>query len=417
MKPIDAHFTTKQQDVINCYLNDKPKILVLSGAKRSGKTHVGVFLFLMNVLANANKREIYIIGGASQRTISLNVLTVIEEMTRRIIKLDKLNGFWLFGNQIVCFDGEKSGSWKRMRGFTAKGAFINEATALNDSFVKEAISRCSLRDSRILMDTNPENPGHYVKTDYIDKAGHRLSTGRLNIAAFQFTLFDNTFLDPEYVESIVQATPSGMFTNRDVHGLWVAPEGVVYPDFSEENYIEPEQIQDLNFVRYFAGVDWGYEHKGVISVYGVTETGLRVRLEEHVARSRQVHDYWVDVALQVKSKYGSIPFYCDTARVDAIEIFEEVGINCKLANKAIIPGVEFVGGLFKTRLYVINKGACEAFDQEIYQYVWQGGSVEKPNPVNDDCMDTDRYALYTDHLAHQKPQRSAKNVLDMLGLR
>ena len=45
------------------------------------------------------------------------------------------------------------------------------------------------------MDTNPENPMHTVKKDYIDKSGQRLSNGQLNIKAFNFSLFDNTFLN------------------------------------------------------------------------------------------------------------------------------------------------------------------------------------------------------------------------------
>ena len=78
------------------------------------------------------------------------------------------------------------------------------------------------------MDTNPENPTHTVKTDYVDKDGQLLSYGQLNIRAFIFTLLDNTFLNEEYIESIIASTPSGMFTQRDIYGTWVASEGVVY---------------------------------------------------------------------------------------------------------------------------------------------------------------------------------------------
>ena len=86
--------------------------------------------------------------------------------------------------------------------FTSYGAFLNEATTLHDTFIKECISRCSGEGARIYMDTNPENPMHTVKTDYIDKSGQRLDNGQLNIQAFHFTLYDNTFLNKEYVKSI-----------------------------------------------------------------------------------------------------------------------------------------------------------------------------------------------------------------------
>ena len=73
------------------------------------------------------------------------------------------------------------------------------------------------------MDTNPENPMHTVKTDYIDKSGQRLDNGQLNIQAFHFTLYDNTFLNEEYVKSIEAATPRGMFYDRDILGRAFAP--------------------------------------------------------------------------------------------------------------------------------------------------------------------------------------------------
>jgi len=80
-------------------------------------------------------------------------------------------------------------------------------------------------------------------------------------------LFDNIFLDPEYVESIIASTPSGMFTDRDIHGLWVSAEGIIYKDFNKDrNYIASEEFEKLNTVKYFAAVDWGYEHFGAIRV-------------------------------------------------------------------------------------------------------------------------------------------------------
>lgn len=151
--------------------------------------------------------------------------------------------------------------------FTAAGALLNEGTALHDSFVKEVISRCSYQGARILIDTNTENPAHSIKTDYIDKDGQMLDNGRLNIRAFHFTLFDNIFLDPEYIESIIASTPSGVFTDRDIYGLWVAAEGIVYKDFNKDrHYISSKEFEKLNIVKYFAAVDWGYEHFGVIGV-------------------------------------------------------------------------------------------------------------------------------------------------------
>lgn len=69
------------------------------------------------------------------------------------------------------------------------------------------------------------------------------------------------------MESIIASTPSGMFTDRDIHGLWVSAEGIIYKDFNKDrNYIASEEFEKLNTVKYFAAVDWGYEHFGAIRV-------------------------------------------------------------------------------------------------------------------------------------------------------
>ena len=44
---------------------------------------------------------------------------------------------------------------------------------------------------------------------------------------------DNTALDPEYVAGQKSTTPSGMFYDRKILGLWVAGEGLVYQDFDK----------------------------------------------------------------------------------------------------------------------------------------------------------------------------------------
>jgi PBSX family phage terminase large subunit len=214
--------TRKQWEVVNSVREENPKILILSGAKRAGKTHVAILLFLGMVADFENEGVSFIIGGATYSSIWRNILNDMETILSRDIKLDKTNAFTLFGNKIYVFDGSKSDSWKKARGFTAAGALLNEATALHDTFVKEVLSRCSYKGAKIIMDTNPENPMHSVKTDYIDHDGQVLDSGRLNIRSFHFTLADNNFLDPEYVESIIASTPSGMFTDRDIYGKPIA---------------------------------------------------------------------------------------------------------------------------------------------------------------------------------------------------
>lgn len=389
-----AELTPKQKEVMNSFIHEKPKILLASGAKRAGKTFVFILLFLMHIAKYENQGLSFIIGGATQASIRRNILNDMEVILGKDLRLNKANAITVFGNKIYCFDGANADAWKKARGFTAAGALLNEGTALHDSFVKEVISRCSYKGARVLIDTNPENPAHSVKTDYIDKDGQVLDNGRLNIRAFHFTLFDNVFLDPEYVESIIASTPSGMFTDRDIHGQWVSAKGVIYKDFNKDiHYISKEEFEKVNIVSYFAGVDWGYEHHGSIVVLGIDDKSNLYLIEEHATQHEEI-DYWVKVAKGVKERYGNINFYCDTARPEHIIRFRREKLRAINADKSVIAGIEEVASLFKqNRLYIVRDN-LERFEKEIYLYVWNEKTGE-PIKLWDDVLDAIRYAIYT----------------------
>ena len=394
--------TSKQKEVIRCIKTEDPKILICSGAKRAGKTYVLILAFLGHIARYKNKGVSFIIGGATQASIRRNVLNDMEQLVCKELRPDKSGCIKIFGNNVYCLDGDNVSSWKKVRGFTAAGAFLNEGTALHDTFVKEVISRCSYKGARIFIDTNPENPNHTIKVDYIDKDGQKLDNGRINIRKFDFTLFDNDTLDPEYVDSIIKSTPSGMFTDRDIYGRWVTAEGIIYRDFdSNKHYITQTDVDKLSFERYFAGVDWGYEHFGSVTVFGAYNDEY-VLIEEYAAQHKEI-EYWVEIAKQIKNKYGNIPFYCDSARPEHVARFRREHIKAFNADKSVISGIEQVARLFKAdKLLIIDK--AERFKKEIMQYAWNDRTGE-PIKQFDDVMDSMRYAIYNDYKASGRKGR------------
>ena len=385
-------FHELQKKVISCMKYENPKILVCSGAKRSGKTYVLTFVFLMHISKFKNKGYSFIIGGTTQASIRRNILNDLEAILGKSINLSKDNHFKLFGNKVYCFDGANADSYKKARGFTAYGAFLNEATTLHDSFVKEVISRCSGEGARIYMDTNPENPTHSVKTDYIDKDGQMLSNGQLNIKAFNFTLYDNTFLNKEYVESIEASTPSGMFFDRDILGVWVASEGVVYQDFNKDiHYIKEANAE---FKKVFCGVDFGWEHYGSIVVVGLGLDDKYYLIKEYAYKHKDI-EYWINIAKEIIKEYGNINFYCDYARPDYVHKLQVNGIRAINAKKDVLEGISTIATLFKTNKLLVLEDNVNIFKSEIYNYVWAKGKDE-PIKSSDDVLDSLRYAIYSD---------------------
>ena len=387
--------TSKQKEVVDCIKYDNPKILICSGAKRAGKTWILIYAFIAHIAKYENKGYSFILGGTNQASIRRNVLNDLEDILGYELKLTKDNHFKLFGNKVYVFDGANADSYKKMRGFTSYGAFLNEATTLHDTFVKEAISRCSGEGARIYMDTNPENPTHTVKVDYVDKDGQKLSNGQLNIKAFNFTLYDNTFLNKEYVESIEASTPSGMFYDRDILGVWVASEGVVYKDFNkDENYIKEVDIKDIQIKKYFAGIDFGWEHYGSIALVAQDINDNYYFIKEIAYKHKHI-DWWVNEAKKIVKEYGDINFYCDHARPDYINKLRQNQIKAINARKDVMAGIGEVASLFKTRKLKVIEDNVNVFKDEIYNYVWKNGKDEVIKQY-DDVLDSLRYAIYSD---------------------
>lgn len=108
--------TTKQTEVFKSFLQENPKILVCSGAKRAGKTFVLELIFLAHIAKYRDMGVSFILGGANQGSIRRNVLNDLENILGKEIKLDKSNAFEVFGNKVYCFDGSTSDTWKKVRG-------------------------------------------------------------------------------------------------------------------------------------------------------------------------------------------------------------------------------------------------------------------------------------------------------------
>lgn len=392
---IDNLYSPKQYEVLKFALNNDFFMLINHGAKRSGKTVVDndIFLFeLKRIRKIANKLNIklpqYILAGADLGALQRNVLSELANKYEIDIKLDKHNRFVLFGVQVCCFGHSKSNDIDHVRGMTAFGAYINEATLANKEVLYEIKSRCSGEGARMILDTNTDSPEHYIKKDFIDKADGK------SIKEFNWQLTDNTFLTQRYIDNIIQTTPSGMFTDRAIKGYWVTAEGIVYADYNKD-IAEVNSIEGLNFVRYIAGVDWGYSHYGAIVVIGIDDKGNYYLVEE-IAKQFEEIDYWVNKAHEVIKKYGYIPFYCDTARPEYIQKFKDNSINALEANKEVLSGIEDVAKLYKSNRLFIYKPKCTRFFEEIYNYVWNKNKDE-PVKIFDDVQDGMRYAIHSDN--------------------
>lgn len=399
---MDKLYTDKQLRILKDTKRQDWFMLINHGAKRTGKTILNNDLFLRELIrvkkiadAEGVDRPQYILAGATLGTIQKNVLIELTNKYGIEFTFDKYNSFMLFGVQVVQTGHSKVSGIGAIRGMTAYGAYINEASLAHEEVFDEIKSRCSGTGARILVDTNPDHPEHWLLKDYIEN-----TDPKAGILSYQFKLDDNTFLNERYKETIKASTPSGMFYERNINGMWVSGDGVVYSDFDlNENTVTADDLNAIPMKEYFCGVDWGYEHYGSIVVIGRSIAGDFYLIEEHAHQFKFIGD-WVDIANDIKLRYGNINFYCDTARPEYVTEFRKNHIKAINADKKVMSGIEEVAKLIKLNRFFVVYERMDRFKQEIYKYVWHKTSGE-PVKEFDDVLDSIRYAIYT----HLKPER------------
>ena len=391
--------TDKQAEVLHTYLTKRFKILILCGAVRAGKTYIDNLIFLYELMRVAklakqlnDKHPQFILAGASSGAIYNNVIAELSRQFGIDLKADKHNHYHLFGVDIVPVYTASIAGLTGARGFTAYGAYINEATLANQEVFNEIRNRCSMRGSHIICDTNPDIPTHWLKTDYIDN-----KDPKAGIISYTFTIDDNTFLDKEYVESLKASKPRGMFYDRDILGLWVTGEGIVYQDFNKDTMV----IDDNKIpkgLHYYCGCDWGYEHPNPILLLGDDDQGNTYVLRDYTKKHKFIN-YWVKIAQNLQDEFGSnLIFYADSARPDNVNEFQAAGINCINANKNVLPGIECVAQKMRESKFFIAESCSQGLMNEIYQYAWDEntGQPLKENDVrHNDRLDALRYAIYS----------------------
>lgn len=391
--------TDKQAEVLHTYLTKRFKILILCGAVRAGKTYIDNLIFLYELMRVAklakqlnDKHPQFILAGASSGAIYNNVIAELSRQFGIDLKADKHNHFYLFGVDIVPVYTASIAGLTGARGFTAYGAYINEATLANQEVFNEIRNRCSMRGSHIICDTNPDIPTHWLKTDYIDN-----KDPKAGIISYTFTIDDNTFLDKEYVESLKASKPRGMFYDRDILGLWVTGEGIVYQDFNKDTMvIDDDKIpEDL---EYYCGVDWGFEHPNPILLLGDDDQGNTYVLRDYTKKHKFIN-YWIKIAQNLQDEFGrNLIFYADSARPDNVNEFQAAGINCINANKNVLPGIECVAQKMREGKFFVAESCSQGLMNEIYQYAWDEntGQPLKENDVrHNDRLDALRYAIYS----------------------
>lgn len=425
-------FTPKQKEVLRLLEKDDLQTLIHDGGTGSGKTYINNYVFiqaLKKVREEADKTmgknylpEV-ILAAYKRENIKNNILIPLENNFNIKAKTDQDGNFMLFGVKVVTTYTKSRTGEEAIRGMDAWFAYVNELSLANPRSFEEINKR--LRGGAkpfLIADTNPDNPYHWLKTDYVDRAyqvGEEIDLeaekeGRKarGIYRVHSSPADNPYNGPNYLPRIY-AMPEGPSKQRAL-GFWTSGQGAVYHSFNPETqYIKETDLPPLeDFREFIVGADWGFSpDPTVFLVFGVLERWSKTRqqteevlyLIEEISATEKMMEYWEEKAKKIMKKYGKMTkFYCDPSGKEKIKRLRvNTGAYALKGNNSREEGVEStVEVISDDRLFVVLDNT-DNFKREIGSY----GFDEKNGKLqdgDDHTMDAMRYAIHT-HLKKRKP--------------
>lgn len=271
-------FSKKQRMLLNWWTDNSPvkdkKGIIADGAIRSGKTSCLSLSYALWAMTKFNNQN-FIVCGKTIASYRRNVLNPLKNMLRgrgyKVIEhrsenryeiinlhnLDNKNDFYIFG-------GKDEASQDLVQGLTAAGAYFDEVALMPESFVNQAVARCSVEGAKLWFNCNPDNPEHWFKKNWIDKKDEK------RLIHLHFLMTDNLSLSKEVIDDYYRMY-TGVFYKRFILGLWTAAEGLLFPQFADD----PQQwyIKSLPpFLKVNIGVDIG----GTKSHTACVATGIEI---------------------------------------------------------------------------------------------------------------------------------------------
>jgi PBSX family phage terminase large subunit len=260
-----------------------------------------------------------------------------------------------------------------------------------------------VEDAKAFFTFNPDSPLHYLKKDYIDRAGE------LDLKAFHFELADNLNLPPKYIEDLKKEY-TGLWYKRFVLGLWVLAEGAIYDMWSDEENLFDDSTQPLGLknsaTRYIA-CDYGTTNPMAFGDWWDDGTNLWMTREyywDSKERGRQKTDsqYGDDMDAFVAGDSGDDPrpvaIILDPSAASFRAELISRGYVVKSADNEVLDGIRVTSTAIGRRIVRVHE-RCGNTRAELAGYCWSEGArqrgVEEPLKIKDHAADSLRYLVKT----------------------
>lgn len=201
---------------------------IKSGAVRSGKSFVDTaYIVPKRIRDRAGLPGLNVIMGVSKESIERNVLQPMREIyTSDLIgNINNRNVARVCGEDVYCLGAEKVSQVAKIQGASIKYCYGDEIAKWNKEVFQMLKSRLDKPYSCFDGACNPEHPTHWLK-EFIDNV-------ELDIYLQKYTIFDNPFLDPEFVKQLCKEYDGTIYYDRLILGLWKRADGSIYKRFAD----------------------------------------------------------------------------------------------------------------------------------------------------------------------------------------
>lgn len=213
------------------------RVNLWTGSVRSGKTIASLLRWLIYCAAPPRGGEL-VVCGRTRESIARNVFGPLADpalfgaAARHVSYTAGAPTATILGRTVHVLGASDARAEMVLRGMTAAGAYVDEATLVSEPFWNQLIARLSVAGAQLFATTNPDGPAHWLKRQVIDRAD------TLGYRVYRFRLADNTHLDPIYVAQIMREYV-GLWYRRFILGDWVMAEGAVYDMWDVARHVIP----------------------------------------------------------------------------------------------------------------------------------------------------------------------------------
>lgn len=415
-------FSRRQRKILNWWCDNSPvkdkNGIIADGAIRSGKTIAMSLSFVVWAMSRFNGSSFAMCGktiGSFRRNVLfwLKLMlrsrgyTVSDKRADNLVVVSRgstENYFYIFG-------GKDERSQDLIQGITLAGLFCDEVALMPESFVNQAVARCSVEGSKFWFNCNPASPHHWFKAKWIDKCKEK------GLLYLHFTMDDNFSLS-ERVKLRYRTMYSGVFFKRYILGLWVAAEGVIYSEyantpekFAVDGIPRGEALRTINI-----GLDFGGNgSKHALVCAAITDGykkvyALRSERKDPVGVTPQQLYAWVySFCEDIQKHYGTITaLYADSAEQTLIAglrvALKPLGITVKNSlkrpiNDRIRATTMLMGG---GRFYILAS-ECQSLHEALLTALWDDKAVGTDRRLDNGTSDIDTLDAFEYSLERHYP--------------